>query len=627
MALSVAAMCRNSLLTCFVRDTRYSSLRVVTRTTSNKIGNGKVSLFSKAEFSRLYSLVRSEKLRIIGAMVSLGIYTVLTMTVTYQFGKLVDFIIVTRRTKDDLIKFAAVLGGLLALFGICNFSRIYLMIVAGHKITLKLRQKVFDSIMKQEVAFFDKYKTGELVNRLSADASLVSQSLTSELGDGLKSVLMFGSSIFMTFYMSPKLATFGMLIVPPIVVFAVYYGRFVKKITRDIQDGLSRANAIAQENISNIRTVKAFSNECRTMQSYASTLDEIFKLMVTESFRKGTFNTFTSLTGQGMFFSVIFYGGVLIKNNAMTFGELSSFLMFMVYMGFSITGMANFYSSINKSVGSSLRLWEILDRVPAIPVSGGLVPEEEPRGHIVFQNVFFSYPTRSHIPIFEDLNLEISEGNITALVGASGSGKSTVAAILLRLYDPNSGAVLLDGIDISELDPMWMRQQIGFVGQEPVLFSGTIRDNILFGASDPSSVTDEELLFVAKEANCLDFIMNDLAKGFDTEVGERGLLLSGGQKQRVAIARALIKNPKILLLDEATSALDSESEHLVHDAMERIMRGRTVLTIAHRLSTIKNADEIIVLDKGRVAQKGSYKQLLEAETGLFRKLIKHQAIV
>lgn len=246
-----------------------------------------------------------------------------------------------------------------------------------------------------------------------------------------------------------------------------------------------------------------------------------------------------------------------------------------------------------------------------------------PQGHIHFKDITFSYPTRSDSLIFDNLQLEITPGLMVAVVGSSGSGKSTLASLLLRLYDPQEGGVFVDGYNVKDLNPVWLKRHIGTVSQEPVLFSCSIKDNILYGADDPEKVAEEELVRVSKEANVYEFV-RQMPEGFDTLVGERGIMLSGGQKQRVAIARALIKNPKILLLDEATSALDAHSEHLVQEALERIMQGRTVLTIAHRLSTIQNADVIAVLKDGKFVEQGKYQDLINKESGAFRELIKHQ---
>ncbi|XP_021935969.1 ATP-binding cassette sub-family B member 10, mitochondrial isoform X2 [Zootermopsis nevadensis] len=561
-----------------------------------------------------------------GAICLLLVSSSVTMAVPFCLGRVIDIIYTadSEKMRENLSELSVVLLGVFVVGGLCNFGRVYLMSVSGQRITQTLRQTLFGSIVKQEVAFFDKNKTGELVNRLSADTSLVSQSVTMNISDGLRSTIMVMAGASMMFYMSPQLALVGLSVVPPLAGMAVVYGRFVRKISKSVQDSLAAAMQVAEERIANIRTVKSFSHESRECDTYSSKIQDVLQLAYKESLARGIFFGLTGFSGNVIVLSVLYYGGIMVSDSSLTVGNLSAFLLYAGYIGVSIGGLSSFYSEMNRGLGASTRLWELVDRVPAIPVSGGLVPTEEPTGQIVFQNVSFSYPSRPDTRVIHNLSLVIPEASITAVVGASGSGKSTLAALLLRLYDPDSGTILLDGHPVGQLDLHWLRSQIGFVSQEPVLFSCSIRENILYGALNPSAVTEDELVAVAKEANAYDFITKSFPNGFDTLVGERGIMLSGGQKQRVAIARALIKNPRILLLDEATSALDAESEHLVQEAMERIMRGRTVLTIAHRLSTIRNAAQIAVLEQGRLVEKGTYSDLLSTETGTFRKLVQHQ---
>ncbi|KAJ9579752.1 hypothetical protein L9F63_004589, partial [Diploptera punctata] len=549
------------------------------------------------EIRRLITLAKPEKWKLLGAICLLLVSSSITMAVPFCLGKVIDVIYTAdaNKMKENLNTLSAALLGIFIIGGLCNFGRVYLMSISGQRITQKLREVVFGSIVRQEVAFFDKNKTGELVNRLSADTSLVSQSVTMNISDGLRSTVMVAAGVSMMFYMSPELAMVGLSIVPPIALMAVMYGRFVRKITKSVQDSLAAATQVAEERIANIRTVKSFSQESLEKKAYSKKIQKVLELAYKESLARGVFFGLTGLSGNVIVLSVLYYGGVMVSNSDLTVGKLSAFLLYAAYIGVSIGGLSSFYSEMNRGLGASTRLWELVDREPKIPISGGLIPPHAPVGQISFQNVSFTYPSRPNVHIIQDLNLEIPAGSITAIVGASGSGKSTLAALLLRLYDPNNGVVSLDGHCLSHLDPLWLRRHIGTVNQEPVLFSCSIKDNILYGAPDPSAVSDNQLEAIAKEANAYDFITKDFPDGFNTLVGERGIMLSGGQKQRVAIARALIKNPRILVLDEATSALDAESEHLVQEALERVMKGRTVLTIAHRLSTIRNAGEESIL--------------------------------
>lgn len=313
----------------------------------------------------------------------------------------------------------------------------------------------------------------------------------------------------------------------------------------------------------------------------------------------------------------------MVSNSEMTVGALTSFILYAGYTAISIGGLSNFYTELNKGVGSATRLWEIMDRKHSIPVEGGLELQQAPRGEIVFNSVNFNYPSRPDAAVLSGLSLRIEPATSTAVVGRSGSGKSTLASLLLRLYDPSAGSIHLDGHDLRELNPMSLRRYIGAVNQEPILFSGSIRENILYGLNMGDRVSESDFDRVVREAHVYEFA-KDFPQGLDTLVGQRGVMLSGGQKQRVAIARAIIRNPKILILDEATSALDAVSEQLIQDALENLTKNRTVLTIAHRLSTIRNATNIAVLQDGRIVEHGNYLDLMAKESGMFKELVQRQ---
>ncbi|OXA59539.1 ATP-binding cassette sub-family B member 10, mitochondrial [Folsomia candida] len=581
----------------------------------------------KKEFGRLLSLAKSEKWTLTGAITLLLVSSVVTMSIPFCLGKVIDIIYTgdnPETTKDNLKKVSLALLGVFLIGGLCNFGRTYLMQLSGQRITNKMRTNVFSSILKQDIAFFDKNKTGELINRLSADTSLVSQSVTMNISDGLRSTFMITAGVGMMIYVSPKLAIVGLSIVPPVAGMAIMYGRYVRNITKKVQDSLATATQVAEERISNIRTVRAFSQEGLENRIYENRITELMQLAYKEALAKGIFFGMTGLSGNFIILSVLYYGGAMVSDHTITVGALSAFLLYAAYTGVALGGLSSFYSEMMKGLGASTRLWELIDRQPSIPLSGGIVMKEL-EGNIKFTNVSFAYQTRADAPIFSNVNLSIPAGSILAIVGASGSGKSTLGSLLLRYYDPTSGVISIDGTNISDLDPHFLRQQIGTVSQEPILFSCSIRDNILYGAMHPEEVSEERIHEVAQEANALDFILKFPQK-FDTVVGERGIMLSGGQRQRIAIARALIKNPRILLFDEATSALDASSEHLVQEALERVAKNRTVISIAHRLSTIRNADNIAVLSEGKFVEVGAYEDLMTIENGMFRKLVERQTI-
>uniref|UniRef100_A0A3Q3EDP3 ATP-binding cassette, sub-family B (MDR/TAP), member 10 n=1 Tax=Labrus bergylta TaxID=56723 RepID=A0A3Q3EDP3_9LABR len=535
---------------------------------------------------RILQLAHPERWRLAAAVGFLTVSSAVTMSAPFFLGKVIDTIYTsgadTETMTASLTSLCIMLTGVFLCGGAANAARVYVMQISGQQIVRDLRASVFSSILRQEVAFFDRNRTGELINRLSADTAVVGRSITDNLSDGLRAVAQATAGVSMM---------------------------------------------LAEERISNMRTVRAFGKELSEVNTYTQKTDQVLSLARKEAVLRAGFFGVTGLSGNIMILSVLYKGGLLMANQHMTVGELSSFLMYTFWVGISIAGLSSFYSELMKGFGAGSRLWELLDRKPEFPLNEGLVlPAEQLKGQLEFSDVSFAYPTRKEAPIFQNLSLVVPAGTIMAVVGPSGSGKSTLVSLLLRLYDADSGVITVDGHDIRDLNPYWLRSHIGTVSQEPVLFSCSIRDNIAYGAGDPESVSSEDIYRAARVANAYNFIQT-FPKGFDTVVGEKGVLLSGGQKQRIAIARALLKNPKILLLDEATSALDSENEFLVQEALERLMDGRTVVIIAHRMSTIQNANTVAVLDQQRIAECGRHTELLGNRQGLFRKLMEKQAFL
>jgi len=579
---------------------------------------------------RILSLAKPEYKSLAGAIGLLFISSAVTMSVPFCMGKIIDIIYTSSQDTTQMVETLSyvckILCGVFLLGGAANFGRVYLIQVSGQKVIKRLRDRLFSAILRQETAFFDKTRTGELINRLSADTILVGKAVTDNVSDGLRAVAQSVAGVSMMFYVSPKLASIVLGIVPPVAIAIVMYGRYLRNITKKTQDSLAQSTQVAEERISNIRTVRAFGQELKEIQTYADSIQDVFKLAKKEAVARAVFFGFTGLSGNVIMLSVLYSGGMMMTDAQISVGDLTSFLLYAGFVGISFGGLSSFYSELMKGIGASGRLWQLIDRNPTIPLTGGLRPAmyDLSRG-IQFKDVHFTYPSRPDMPIFQGLNLEVPAGSITAVVGPSGSGKSTLGSLLLRLYDPELGQVIVGGHDVRALSPDWLRGAVGTVHQEPILFSSSIGDNIAYGASSGQQVSSDDIMDAAVQANAYGFIKS-FPKGFDTIVGERGQMLSGGQRQRIAIARAILKNPSILLLDEATSALDAESEHLVQEALERLMKGRTVITIAHRLSTIKNADNIVVLSDGQISEAGSYGQLMDEPNGLFRKLVEKQTI-
>uniref|UniRef100_A0A671LBU1 ATP-binding cassette sub-family B member 10, mitochondrial n=1 Tax=Sinocyclocheilus anshuiensis TaxID=1608454 RepID=A0A671LBU1_9TELE len=604
-------------------DSKQTAKSVVNQ--ESKVKTSETPLRVPSEDVKLLQLAYPQRWRLTAAVGFLVISSSVTMSAPFFLGKVIDTIY-TSPPEDftsSLTSLCIMLTGVFLCGGAANAARVYLMQISGQQIVRKLRESLFSSILMQEVGFFDKTRTGELINRLSADTTIVGRCLTDNLSDGLRSLAQAGAGVGMMLYVSPSLAAFVLMVVPPIACLAVIFGKFLRSISRRTQDALAEATQLAEERISNIRTVRAFGKELTEVQKYSEKVDHIFELAKKEAVLSAGFYGVTGLSGNVIILSVLYKGGLLMASEAMTIGQLSSFLMYAFWVGISIAGFSSFYSELMKGLGAGTRLWELMDRKPEFPLSEGLVLKpEQLKGELDFCNVCFAYPTRKDSPIFQDLNLSVPAGSVMAVVGSSGSGKSTLVSLLLRLYDPDSGVVTVDGWDIRDLNPYWLRSHIGTVSQEPVLFSCSIAENIAYGAADPSRVTVEDIYRAAQIANAHDFIQ-EFPKGYDTVVGEKGVLLSGGQKQRVAIARALLKTCPGLCF----SALDAENEFLVQEALERLMHSRTVLIIAHRLSTIQSADAVAVLDQHRVMEIGSHTKLLANNQGLFRKLVEKQAFL
>lgn len=510
------------------------------------------------------------------------------------------------------------LVGIFAMTAMASALRFAVLSRAGERIVSRLRVDLYRALMSQETAFFDGEKIGELSSRLSSDASVLQTTLTANVSMVLRNVVQVLGALAVLLYLSAKLTLMMLLIIPPVALAAVFYGRRVRKLSKEAQDALARSSEVAVESMSGIRTVRSFAAEKKEIQRYETAITQTLWLAYRRIRVSSLFFGLTSFVGFSSGAAVLWYGARLLASGEMTAGSLTTFMMNTVQVAFSFSSLAELWTDVQRAAGASERVFELLNRAPAIAVSGGqtLLPL---LGRVEFQNVSFAYPTRPDVAVLKHFELSLEPGEVVALVGPSGAGKSTIASMLYRLYDPIEGQLRLDSVPYAKLDPDWLRRQIGVVAQEPLLFSTSIADNIRYGRPEAS---DAEVKAAAETANAHSFI-SSFPEGYQTLVGERGIQLSGGQKQRVAIARAVLKDPRILILDEATSALDAESEHLVREALDRLMKGRTTLVIAHRLSTVKDANRVVVLEAGAVVQTGTHATLL-AEEGLYRRLVQRQ---
>ncbi len=485
-----------------------------------------------------------------------------------------------------------------------------------------LRSAAFQKLVYMPMDFFNQNKVGELSSRLSSDVTQVQETLKTTIAEFFRQIVIVVGGVAFIFVFSWKLALIMLGTVPVMAVIAVFFGRFIRKLSKKSQDNAAQSNAIIEESLVGISNVKSFTNELFMIKRYTEAIDEIKKLNIKSGVWRGLFVSFIIFCLFGAIVFIIWQGLLMTQgpNPQLSSQDFFSFIMYTIMMGASIGSLPDLYASIQKSIGATENLMEIIDSPGEQELNNGTL-KPAITGQIRFENVKFSYPQRKDITVLNGISFEAQSNHTVALVGSSGSGKSTIASLLLNYYNIESGNILIDGTPIQEIDTHHLRKHIAIVPQEVLLFAGSIAENIRFGHT---SATEEEVIEAARKANAWEFIQS-FPEGLDTQVGDRGIQLSGGQKQRIAIARAIIKNPTILILDEATSALDSESERLVQDALDKLMVGRTSIVIAHRLSTIKNADTILVLQKGEIVESGNHEKLIQ-DKGVYFNLVELQGI-
>jgi ABC-type multidrug transport system fused ATPase/permease subunit len=502
--------------------------------------------------------------------------------------------------------------------GIAGALRYAVFTRAGERIVSRLRTQLFSHLLEQDIAFFDREKTGDLLNRLSSDTTMIQNTVSVNISQGLRSIVAVLGGVGLLFWTSVKLTFVMLLVVPPVALLAVHYGRRVRNLSKASQQALADATDVAQESLSSIRTVRAFTAERKEAKRFAEAVARSLDLAFSRTRFAAMFFGVSSIAAYVAGALVFWFGGRLVMQRELTPGALTSFLVYTLIVAFSLSSIADLWADVNRSVGASDRVFELLGQTATMKEDAGTILDEV-KGEVRLQDVVFSYPSRADVTVLRGLNLHLPPGKTVALVGTSGSGKSTIASLIYRLYDPSSGVVTLDGVDVRTLKPAFLRKQVGVVSQEPLLFSTTVIENIRYGRVE---ATDEDVFAAAVLANADGFIRS-FPEGYQTRVGERGVQLSGGQKQRIAIARALLKDPRVLILDEATSALDAESEHVVQEAIVRLMKGRTTLLIAHRLSTIRESNSIVVMQHGEPSEQGTHAELM-ARGGAYKKLVERQ---
>lgn len=548
---------------------------------------------------------------------SLALSSLVLLAFPRLAGELLDVAAGKPHYFDSINQVALALLLILFVQSIFSYIRVYTFSIVSEKGMADVRKTVYQKVIWLPMNFFDTQRVGEVMSRLTSDVATLQDTFSFVLAELLRQVLTLVFGIAIIFYLAPTLTAFMLVTLPVLIISALVFGKFIRKLSKRTQEKLAAANVVVEESLNSISMVKAFTNELFELNRYTRAIGEVVQIAIQSSRYRGVFISFVIFALFGGIVAVGWYGASLVQSNELTVGELFSFIFYTSFIGFSIAGLGDIYAQLQRSVGASERVREILT-----------LPDESTEacspiklaGDIEYSGVSFSYPSRNDYRVLHNLDFRIRRGEKVALVGKSGSGKSTIVNLLLRFYNVNDGSIRVDGRPVEGYNLTAYRQNLGVVPQEVVLFGGTIADNIGYGKP---GATLQEIREAARQANALEFI-DRFPEGFDTLVGDRGIRLSGGQRQRIAIARAILKDPAILILDEATSSLDAHSEILVQQALEKLMEGRTSIIIAHRLSTIKKVDRIFVIHEGTLAEMGSHSELSSLDNGIYHNLLQLQ---
>ena len=573
----------------------------------------KITKASLKKSLRLFKYVKPYAGTFAVGLVFLFLSSAASMVFPYLTGQLVDA--ANTDFLDQINRIALLLLGVFFLNAVFSFFRIYLFAIVTQKTLASLRQATYYQLIRLKMKFFSERRVGELNSRISSDISLLQETLTTTIAEFLRQIIIIVIGIALLTYISGKLTLLMLALVPVVVLVAVLFGKKIRKLSKEAQDAVADSNVIVEETLQGIATVKAFVNERFEYLRYKKRTDDVIGVSLKGAKWRGAFASFIIFCLFGSIVAVIWYGVVLVQEDQLSIGDLFTFILYSVFVGASLGGIADLYSQLQKAIGATENLLEIFDEDKE-EEQEKQVSKKITEGKISFKAVDFAYPSRSDVEVLKNLSFEIESGQQVALVGPSGAGKSTITSLILKFFEVSKGEILIDKLKINEYALADLRSAMAIVPQDVVLFGGSIYDNILYGNPDASK---KEVKEAARKANAVEFI-EAFPDGYDTLVGERGVQLSGGQRQRIAIARAILKNPKILILDEATSSLDSKSEQLVQQALDELMKGRTSLVIAHRLSTIQKADNILVLQEGRLVESGNHQELLAKEDGLYRDL-------
>jgi ABC-type multidrug transport system fused ATPase/permease subunit len=544
------------------------------------------------------------------------LFLLITMVTSLLFPKLLGGLMgsTPSNLRDNMLQ----MMGLLVIQSIASFFRVVIFVMVTERALAAIREDLYGHLIHLPMSFFSAKRVGELNSRVASDTAQIGETLTTTLAELLRGISMVIGGIAILAFTSIKLTLFIVGVIPPLIIVTIIFGKFIRKYSKSVQDEVAASNTIVEETFAGIQTVKAFANEAWERSRYATRIKEVVGLAVKGGYYRGAFASFITFGLFGAIALVIWFGAGMVHNSELAADKLNEFILYALFIGGSIGGLASVYAQLQKAIGATETIFDlmeeqtemIVDRVETLAVE---------IGDIVFNQVEFSYPSRSDVQVLNGLSFKIPKGKTIALVGKSGSGKSTIASLLMRFYHLEQGGIISNSKPLNEVDLAAWREELALVPQDVLLFGGSIKENIAYGKTDAS---EAEIIEAAQQANAWEFIKG-FPEGLETTVGERGVQLSGGQRQRIAIARALLKDPQLLILDEATSALDSESEFLVQEALDRLMQGRTSVVIAHRLSTIRNAHEILVINEGQITERGTHDQLLNLG-GTYSELVRLQ---
>ena len=544
------------------------------------------------------------------------LFLLITMVTSLLFPKLLGGLMgsTPSNLRDNMLQ----MMGLLVIQSIASFFRVVIFVMVTERALAAIREDLYGHLIHLPMSFFSAKRVGELNSRVASDTSQIGETLTTTLAELLRGISMVIGGIAILAFTSIKLTLFIVGVIPPLIIVTIIFGKFIRKYSKSVQDEVAASNTIVEETFAGIQTVKAFANETWERSRYATRIKEVVGLAVKGGYYRGAFASFITFGLFGAIALVIWFGAGMVHNGELAGDKLNEFILYALFIGGSIGGLASVYAQLQKAIGATETIFDLMEEQTEMAVDR-IETEAVEIGDIAFDQVEFSYPSRSDVQVLNGLSFKIPKGKTIALVGKSGSGKSTIASLLMRFYHLEQGGIVSNSKPLNEVDLAAWREELALVPQDVLLFGGSIKENIAYGKTNAS---DAEIMEAAQQANAWEFIQG-FPEGLETTVGERGVQLSGGQRQRIAIARALLKDPQLLILDEATSALDSESEYLVQEALDRLMQGRTSVVIAHRLSTIRNAHEILVINEGQIRERGTHDQLLNLG-GTYSELVRLQ---